>query len=224
MGRPSRNHPLTAAQKARIVSLWADGVPTREIAAEIGCSVSTINFWRDRLDLPCRNNRGRKRTEFDQEAFARMWVQGVSATEISAHFGMGRDWAAYIADRLGLERPEGWSWRHRIDRGRVLTLWQAGLRPDEIGRRLGCRRESIYRVARELGLTRPERRLPRLTVQRDPKPAEEVVVTPLPRIHIEAALSPALRTQYRALVDEMGLPPKEALARMVAARGVRVGA
>lgn len=84
--------------------LWLDQTLSREECARI-VGLTCANFWRraKALGLPSRGEGGRPIVIRDEAEFRRMWLAGVSAARIAAHFGVCRDTPLKTARRLGLQ-------------------------------------------------------------------------------------------------------------------------
>lgn len=120
-----------------IRKLWLDPTLSREECARI-VGLTCANFWRraKALGLPSRGSGGRPVTIRDEAEFRQMWLAGVSATRIAAHFGVCRDTPLKTARRLGLP-PRGKT-------RKPLTIEQ--FQQQELGRLL-AREAAITRAA-----------------------------------------------------------------------------
>lgn len=87
-------------------ALWNNHkVTTQRIADAMGITRQGAGWHAKRLGLPSREKVRRRLA--DQDALTEMWLAGVSAKEIAAHFGMAHHSCAVTAARkLGLPRRQ----------------------------------------------------------------------------------------------------------------------
>lgn len=215
----ARRPNLTAKEKQRIARMYAAGARVVDIAEAVGCTVSSVCVWRERLGVERRRNYEGARAAYDEAEFTAMWTRGDRSRDIANHFGRSMEWVRVTVQRLGLSRRP--TSVRRIDRDELRRMWLRGVPAAQIAAHFGAQKNSVDRVIRDMDLPR-KRRAGVVPPKRDLP-----IDAPAPRlqtIHVEASLPPSMRTQYRALVGELGLSQREALARLVAAHGVEVRA
>lgn len=109
LGLPSRK--LVAGRRMVLADLrrfWADAALTNaEIAARMGYCERYLSQIARKLGLPPRPLGPKLR--FDQARFARLWLAGVSCSEMARLFGRDQSTLSTRAKRLGLPpRHSGW--------------------------------------------------------------------------------------------------------------------
>ncbi|WP_333826877.1 hypothetical protein [Pararhodobacter sp.] len=102
-------------------ALWNNhAIPTRRIADALGVTPSAVSKRAQSMGLPKRGKvRNRK---VDPELLREMWLAGVSAKEIAAHFGVSHlSCASWPSQQAGLPK------RKRGPSGGMNGGWQANL-------------------------------------------------------------------------------------------------
>ncbi len=78
--------PLANITREALEQVWMrHDIPTEVIAARLGVTRQALSLKARSLGLPSRERNRRKNS--DDETFRRMWLAGVSSTEMAAYFG-----------------------------------------------------------------------------------------------------------------------------------------
>ena len=78
--------PLANITREDLAPVWARlDIPTELVARKLGVTRQGLSYKARSLGLPSRAKNRRKRV--DDETFTRMWMAGVSSTEMAEHFG-----------------------------------------------------------------------------------------------------------------------------------------
>lgn len=106
--------------RAAFAQAWNNpDLTTDDIAAMFGVHRSSISIMG-----PCRGLAPRKigaKPKHDREAFARLWLAGVTTAEIAMHMSMARNYPGVLARSIGL--PARWrGWRGGITMADYLAI------------------------------------------------------------------------------------------------------
>lgn len=110
----------TADEKARLADMWSSPMQVSQIAERLGRSLASVMHQRKRMKLPGRGKPILAWPEERRAAVAKLWVDGVSVTEISERMGVTRNAIAGVLYRIGefknhprLDKsPQGLAMRH----------------------------------------------------------------------------------------------------------------
>lgn len=82
------NAPLRSITRETLEPLWSRlDIPTERIAAALGVTRQGLSWKAKTLGLPPRTLNRAPQKKLDDELFARMWMAGVSSTDMARHFG-----------------------------------------------------------------------------------------------------------------------------------------
>ena len=139
----------------KLVELWNDGVPMREIAEEVGCSVSGVGSYAYRnRDLCPKRVRGRKGI-IDYDKLVELWKLGVPVKEIARELGCSEENIhAYVCRNRDLcpKRKED------FDYDKLVELWNTGVPMKEIAQELGCSEGTVRSCACKIRDLCPKRK------------------------------------------------------------------
>lgn len=94
---------MTTKQLQRIRDLNRQGLNDRQIAEDLGCSLSTAHYWRTKLELPPTCDRSSGLTTMQLERFRELGNRTeLSDREISEQFGTSVGVVRYWRKKLGL--------------------------------------------------------------------------------------------------------------------------
>lgn len=142
--------PLANITREALEPVWnRHDIPTEVIAARLGVTRQALSLKARSLGLPSRE--GNRRKKSDDDTFRRMWLAGVSSTEMAEYFGYSR--GAAVSKRrkmLGLpprtrgkggDTRSGWKETITIAQFREQELAERMKRDAEMGR---ARRRRIW--------------------------------------------------------------------------------
>lgn len=82
------NAPLRNITRDTLEPLWSRmDIPTARIAAALGVSRQGLSWKAKALGLPPRTQNREPQKKLDDAMFTRMWLAGVSSTEMARYFG-----------------------------------------------------------------------------------------------------------------------------------------
>lgn len=151
----------TTGELRRLVELYNEGVPQKDIAAELGVTETSVrsqlNYQRKLGVLELRQNPHRPWTARDLRRLSEMYPRGDSLAAIGAELGRTKDTIRTYAAKLGLRRGDSkqrdhWSYEEAY---KLVQLWRQGVTmrelAEECGRSVDAVKRKIIKLRREYG-------------------------------------------------------------------------